>query len=246
VPRFSLSLVLLFVISLPAAAAPKRRAAQHPGALTREAIVATASRAADRVAFSYHPRLHWENAAYLDGLVLLGEQMDLRAPGSGSRFIERAASVILESDDAIGTVYWGDGTAFGQATLDLYRVLPPGDVRRPALLATLAGPMAFAEHAVRVTPAGGTARDPWWVAGGYGARFWQDDLYMVVPWLASYGSTRYGLPGNELARNLAYEWIEAYVHDHRSSEVRLMVGEREIVVHDRDLATRILNAAGGR
>jgi hypothetical protein len=25
-----------------------------------------------------------------------------------------------------------------------------------------------------------------------------------------------------------------------------MVGEREIVVHDRDLATRILNAAGGQ
>jgi hypothetical protein len=24
-----------------------------------------------------------------------------------------------------------------------------------------------------------------------------------------------------------------------------MVGEREVVVHDRDLATRILNAAGG-
>ena len=37
----------------------------------------------------------------------------------------------------------------------------------------------------------------------------------------------------------------AYVQDHRSSEVRLMVGEREIVVHDRDLVTRILNAAGG-
>ena len=40
--------------------------------------------------------------------------------------------------------------------------------------------------------------------------------------------------------------VVAYVHDHRSSEVRLLVGEREIVVHDRDLATRILNAAGGR
>ena len=27
--------------------------------------------------------------------------------------------------------------------------------------------------------------------------------------------------------------------------LRLMVGEREVVVHDRDLVTRILNAAGG-
>ncbi|HEY2879500.1 twin-arginine translocation signal domain-containing protein [Nocardioides sp.] len=44
----------------------------------------------------------------------------------------------------------------------------------------------------------------------------------------------------------ARESVVAYIHDHRSSEVRLMVGEREIVVHDRDLATRILNAAGGR
>jgi hypothetical protein len=48
------------------------------------------------------------------------------------------------------------------------------------------------------------------------------------------------------ARNSAKESVVAYVHDHRSSEVRLMVGEREVVVHDRDLATRILNAAGGR
>jgi hypothetical protein len=43
----------------------------------------------------------------------------------------------------------------------------------------------------------------------------------------------------------AKEPVVAYVHDHRSSEVRLMVGEREVVVQDRDLATRILNAAGG-
>ena len=43
----------------------------------------------------------------------------------------------------------------------------------------------------------------------------------------------------------ARESVVAYVEDHRSSEVHLMVGEREIVVHDRDLATRILNAAGG-
>ncbi|MGC4112858.1 MAG: hypothetical protein QM747_21050 [Nocardioides sp.] len=44
----------------------------------------------------------------------------------------------------------------------------------------------------------------------------------------------------------ARESVVAYVHDHTSSEVRLMVGEREVVVHDRDLATRILNAAGGK
>jgi hypothetical protein len=43
----------------------------------------------------------------------------------------------------------------------------------------------------------------------------------------------------------AREPVLAVVPDHRSGEVRLLVGEREVVVHDRDLATRILNAAGG-
>ena len=43
----------------------------------------------------------------------------------------------------------------------------------------------------------------------------------------------------------AREPVVAYVEHHFSDRVHLMVGEREIVVHDRDLATRILNAAGG-
>jgi hypothetical protein len=215
VPRFPIVLALLLTLSVPALAAPRRRAAQHPATPTREGIAATASRVADRVVWTYAPRLHWENAVFYDGLVLFGEQMELRAPGSGQRFLDRAATVLIESDDDIDGVSWGDGTAYGQAVLDLYRVLPPNDPRRAALLATLSGPMRFAEHAVRVTPSSGAPRDPWWIAGGYGARFWQDDLYMVVPWLSLYGSTQDGLPGNELARNLAYEWIEAYVHEHR-------------------------------
>jgi hypothetical protein len=43
----------------------------------------------------------------------------------------------------------------------------------------------------------------------------------------------------------AQERVVAVVGDHRSSELTLLVGEREVVVHDRDLVTRILNAAGG-
>ena len=43
----------------------------------------------------------------------------------------------------------------------------------------------------------------------------------------------------------AREAVLAVVTDHKSSELRLLVGEREVVVHDRDLVTRILNAAGG-
>jgi hypothetical protein len=44
----------------------------------------------------------------------------------------------------------------------------------------------------------------------------------------------------------AREQVVAIVPDHRLAEVRLLVGEREVVVQDRDLARRILNAAGGR
>lgn len=43
----------------------------------------------------------------------------------------------------------------------------------------------------------------------------------------------------------AQETVVAYVKDHRSSKLRLMVGEREVIVHDKDLVNRILNAAGG-
>jgi hypothetical protein len=43
----------------------------------------------------------------------------------------------------------------------------------------------------------------------------------------------------------AREPVLAVVPDHRTSEVRLLVGEREVVVHDRDLVNRLLNAAGG-
>jgi hypothetical protein len=44
----------------------------------------------------------------------------------------------------------------------------------------------------------------------------------------------------------AREPVVAFVKDHKSSELRLMVGEREVVVQDRDLVNRILNAAGGQ
>lgn len=43
----------------------------------------------------------------------------------------------------------------------------------------------------------------------------------------------------------AHEPVVAYIEDHGSDQLQLMVGDREVVVHDRDLVTRILNAAGG-
>jgi hypothetical protein len=224
VPR--LALVFFLILSFPLSGAPRRRAVQPPAPLDRARLLAAAATVADRVTWTYHPRLHWENAVYFDALVLLGEQMNARTPGSGTKYLDRVAAVLLESDDPIETVWWGDGTAFGQATLDLHRVLPPSDPRRAALLTKLEGPMRFAEHAMRATPSSAAARDPWWIEGGYGARFWQDDLYMLVPWLAMYGSSRDGLPANELARNLAYEWLESYVHEHRATELRAVPAAR--------------------
>ena len=56
-------------------------------------------------------------------------------------------------------------------------------------------------------------------------------------------------PASAQARRLAGsadEPVVVYVADHGSDELQLMVGEREVVVHDRDLVTRILNAAGGK
>ncbi len=46
--------------------------------------------------------------------------------------------------------------------------------------------------------------------------------------------------------NSAQRSVVAFVKDPRSDVVTLMVGEDEVVVHDRDLVNRILNAAGGR
>ena len=53
-------------------------------------------------------------------------------------------------------------------------------------------------------------------------------------------------PAPRRSSTSAREPVVAYVEHHFSDRVHLMVGEREIVVHDKDLATRILNAAGGR
>jgi hypothetical protein len=47
-----------------------------------------------------------------------------------------------------------------------------------------------------------------------------------------------------LSADSATESVVAYLDDASSNKVTLYVGEREIVVHDRDLATRLLNAAG--
>ncbi len=44
----------------------------------------------------------------------------------------------------------------------------------------------------------------------------------------------------------AAEPVVALIEDHKGGAIHFLVGEREVVVHDRDLVTRILNAAGGK
>lgn len=43
----------------------------------------------------------------------------------------------------------------------------------------------------------------------------------------------------------ANEPVVAFVEDPASGVIQLMLGEREVVITDRDLVARILNAAGG-
>jgi hypothetical protein len=50
--------------------------------------------------------------------------------------------------------------------------------------------------------------------------------------------------GTARNRNSATEPVVAYVSDSEADRLTLMVGEREVVVHDRDLVHRLLNAAG--
>ncbi|WP_123061256.1 MULTISPECIES: twin-arginine translocation signal domain-containing protein [unclassified Nocardioides] len=67
----------------------------------------------------------------------------------------------------------------------------------------------------------------------------------AVPFALASGTANAAAPGRPKPGS-AREPVLAVVTDHTSSELRLLVGEREVVVHDRDLVTRILNAAGGR
>ena len=55
-----------------------------------------------------------------------------------------------------------------------------------------------------------------------------------------------GAASARTSKSAATEPVLAIIDDHQGDTVTLLVGEREVVVHDRDLATRILNAAGGK
>jgi len=180
---------------------------------TKSGVLDAVVRAADRLPTIRTMRRNWEDVPYLVGLLLVAEQLDKRAPGSGQAWIDQATAVIGDGD---AHITHGDTAGYAQAAMDLYRLASPIDsARRAGLLEATSGPIAFAARAIRVTPSSGFPVTPWWVDGGYGTRFWVDDLFTLPPGLAMRGASRDGLPADPAARDLAYEWIESYLYDHR-------------------------------
>ena len=186
---------------------------ERAGAATRRDVLDAAVKAANRLPAIRPAGRNWEDAPYLVGLLLVAEELERRAPGSGQALIDRTTAVVGSGDAPLTR---GDDAGYAQAAMDLYRLASPADsARRSALLEATEGPIEFADRALRNTPALGPPATPWWVDGGYGTRFWVDDLFTFPPWLAMRGARRDGMPGDPLARDLAYEWIESYLYDHR-------------------------------
>jgi hypothetical protein len=195
-----------------AALALSAGARRAPGA-TREELLAAATRVADRLAAVKPVGRTWEDVPYLSGALLLAGEIERDRPGAGASLVARVEAAVGSGDPV---VTHGDYAGYAQAALELYALTPHADeTRRAAILAATDGPLAFARRALRTTPADGPPVEPWWVEGGYGVRYWQDDLFTLPPGLARRGSSREGLPADAEAHALAYEWIESYVFDHR-------------------------------
>ncbi|MCM3876350.1 MAG: glycoside hydrolase family 88 protein [Thermoanaerobaculia bacterium] len=190
------------------------------GGATKSDVLDSAVKAANRLQTIRSVGRNWEDVPYLVGLLLVAEQLEKRTPGSGQLWIDRVANVIGGGDAPIAN---GDYAGYAQAAMDLYRLASPADTAtRAALLQATDGPIEFAAHALRTTPSNSPPLVPWWVDGGYGTRFWVDDLFTLPPWLAMRGAKRDGLPADPTARDLAYEWIESYLYDHRPSTTDAM------------------------
>jgi hypothetical protein len=180
---------------------------------TRREVTAAVVRAADRLAAIRSLGLTWEDAPYLVGLLLVARERERLEPGSGQPWVDRVARVV---GDGARPIAHGDYAGYAQAALDLYRITPTTDTsRRTKLLSATQGPFDFALRALRITPANGPPAAPWWLESGYGTRFWVDDLFTLPPAFAMRGSRLDSLPGDGEARDLAYEWIESYLYDHR-------------------------------
>lgn len=216
-PGGALQSVRLFASSLLAAAL---LVSGRAGGATKSDVLDSAVKAADRLPTIRSVGRNWEDVPYLVGLLLVAQQLEERTPGSGQPWIDRATTVIGGGDAPIAN---GDYAGYAQAAMDLYRIASPTDtVKRAALLKATNGPIEFAARALRATPSSGPPLAPWWVDGGFGTRFWVDDLFTLPPWLAMRGARRDGLPADPVARDLAYEWIESYLYDHRPSTMDAM------------------------
>jgi rhamnogalacturonyl hydrolase YesR len=192
--------------------AGRRHAVAPPS--TRQKILQTCIRIVEReISENRRPldRRAWEDGIYLMGILATVEIMETQNPGSGKQLLDRVSNVVGTGEPYIAGGNW---TTYAQPALELYR-LNPEKTQQVEILKSIDGPLSFAEFAVRTSPTAGPPKGWWWVEGGYGTQFWQDDMYMVIPWLAMYGSPQTGLPNNELARNLGYEWTESYIYDHR-------------------------------
>jgi hypothetical protein len=200
--------VLGLAILLAGVRTPRLRGA------TREEILDRAVRVSDRLATVKGFDRGWEDGPYLVGSLLVWEEIQRDSPGAAMQLRDRVIAVVGEGTSP---VFNGDNCGYAQAALDLLRLAAPGDVKRKTFLEATAGPLEFARLAMRYDASSGPPLHRWWVDGGYGTRYWQDDFYTLVPWLAMRGSSLDGMPADELALNLAYEWIESYAYDHRKS-----------------------------
>ena len=141
---------------------------------------------------------NWEDVPFLVGEIPLGK-----------KFLEKAETSIGEGYTSITH---GDYAGYAQASLDLFQTLPQSETElREKFLRTTDEPLSFARFAIRATPENSPPKDNWWVAGGYGTRYWIDDLFTMPTWLGMLGSKQNGLPGNKEARDLAFEMISNYV-----------------------------------
>jgi hypothetical protein len=186
-------------------------ATTDPEAASRDEILSQAVQVSDRMAELRSPRRTWRWTPYLVGTALVWEQLHQ----DGAVAEELWARVERVTAAANDPVLHGDHAAYAQAALDLMRLAGPGTEVWQTGLAVTDPPLLFAETVLDHDASTGEPIAGWWVDEGYGSRYWQDDLFMVLPWLAMRGSTRNQLPAEEQARNLAYEWLEAYAFDHR-------------------------------
>jgi hypothetical protein len=212
---FCAFLVVFSSIIVPRAFGTRQRAVVGSPAITRESILKTCI-AVERKAAAREPIniAYWGDALYITGKVRLGVAENKDIPGSGQADIDAVAQAIGTGRQVVTDT---DGGAYGQPAMEIYAITPESDTaRRSAMLAALNAPLAFAKHALRDSPlSGALPQYPYWKEDGYGMRFWVDDYVMTPTWLARLGSTKNGLPGNAEARDLAWEWNECLIRDHR-------------------------------